>query len=49
MVFASLGNKEAATLGVKVTEGEDKLPKLVLSSPAGRCVILCSFCVCVCF
>ncbi|KAL5099462.1 hypothetical protein RYX36_003789 [Vicia faba] len=35
MVFASLGNKEAATLGVRVTEGEGKLPKLVLSSPAG--------------
>jgi hypothetical protein len=45
MIFASLGNKEATTLGVKITEGEGNLPKLVLTSPAGRCVILYSFCV----
>ncbi|GAU42338.1 hypothetical protein TSUD_242350 [Trifolium subterraneum] len=35
MVFASLGNKEVTSLGVKVTEGEGNLPKLVLTSPAG--------------
>jgi len=35
IAFASLGNKEKTTLGVKVTEGEGNLPKLVLTSPAG--------------
>lgn len=35
IAFASLGNKEKITLGVKVTEGEGNLPKLVLTSPAG--------------
>ncbi|XP_045817394.1 putative glucose-6-phosphate 1-epimerase [Trifolium pratense] len=35
MVCASLGNKEVTSLGVRVTEGEGNLPKLVLTSPAG--------------
>ncbi|QCD91040.1 putative glucose-6-phosphate 1-epimerase [Vigna unguiculata] len=35
MAFASLSNKASASLGVRVTEGEGNLPKLVLSSPAG--------------
>lgn len=39
MAFASLSNKASASLGVRVTEGEGNLPKLVLSSPAGRCVV----------
>lgn len=39
MAFASLSNKASASLGVQQTEGEGNLPKLVLSSPAGRCVV----------
>ncbi|WVZ12851.1 hypothetical protein V8G54_017381 [Vigna mungo] len=35
MAFASLSNKKSASLGVRLTEGEGNLPKLVLSSPAG--------------
>lgn len=35
MAFASLSNKASASLGVRVTEGEGNLPKLVLTSPAG--------------
>ncbi|XP_004512056.1 putative glucose-6-phosphate 1-epimerase [Cicer arietinum] len=35
MTFASLGNKETTSLGVRITEGEGNLPKLVLTSPAG--------------
>ncbi|XP_047160717.1 putative glucose-6-phosphate 1-epimerase [Vigna umbellata] len=35
MAFASLSNQKGASLGVRLTEGEGNLPKLVLSSPAG--------------
>nr|XP_007156961.1 hypothetical protein PHAVU_002G031900g [Phaseolus vulgaris]ESW28955.1 hypothetical protein PHAVU_002G031900g [Phaseolus vulgaris] len=35
MAYASLSNKASASLGVRLTEGEGNLPKLVLSSPAG--------------
>ncbi|KAK7309300.1 hypothetical protein RJT34_05907 [Clitoria ternatea] len=35
MAFASLTNKESVSLGVRLTEGEGNLPKLVLTSPAG--------------
>ncbi|XP_014520774.1 putative glucose-6-phosphate 1-epimerase [Vigna radiata var. radiata] len=35
MAFASLSNQKSASLGVRLTEGEGNLPKLVLSSPAG--------------
>lgn len=38
MAFASSGNKETTSLGVRLTEGEGNLPKVVLTSPAGRCV-----------
>ena len=34
MAYAS-----STSLGVRLTEGEGNLPKLVLTSPAGRCVI----------
>ncbi|PSR88057.1 Glucose-6-phosphate 1-epimerase [Actinidia chinensis var. chinensis] len=34
MAFASL-KKETSSLGVRVTEGEGKLPKVVLTSPHG--------------
>lgn len=39
MAFASLSSKESASLGVRVTEGEGNLPKIVLTSAGGRCVI----------
>ena len=35
MAFASVSS-ESAALGVKVTEGEGKLPKVVLTSSGGR-------------
>lgn len=35
MAFATV-NKDTATLGVKVTEGLGKLPKVVLTSSHGR-------------
>ncbi|KAJ7944265.1 Glucose-6-phosphate 1-epimerase [Quillaja saponaria] len=35
MAFASVNNKEAASLGVRVTEGEGNLPKVVLTSGSG--------------
>lgn len=37
MAFASV-NTNSASLGVKVTEGEGSLPKVVLTSAEGRCV-----------
>ncbi|KAI4314834.1 hypothetical protein L6164_027702 [Bauhinia variegata] len=36
MAFASVSNKESTTLGVRVTEGEGNLPKILLTSAAGR-------------
>lgn len=38
MAFASV-SKETGTLGVKITEGEGSLPKVVLNSPHGRQVL----------
>ncbi|KAL7231460.1 hypothetical protein ACSBR2_009666 [Camellia fascicularis] len=38
MAFASL-KKETSSLGVRLTEGQGNLPKVVLTSPHGRCCI----------
>lgn len=35
MAFASI-SKEATSVGVRVTEGEGNLPKVVLTSSSGR-------------
>jgi glucose-6-phosphate 1-epimerase len=36
MAHASVNQEAAASLGVKVTEGEGNLPKVVLTSAGGR-------------
>lgn len=39
-----MSNTGSMAMGVRVTEGEGNLPKLVLTSAAGRCVLLlCPF------
>jgi len=36
MAFASVNKEISTTVGVRVTEGEGNLPKVVLTSPHGR-------------